>query len=90
MLAGIRTIGGAADVDVVASCLVIALDDVPGEAWRRAKFFLRDPVPEKVLGLSLTVVLLSVFLRGRPRFLVGLAVASASDSWGSGAGKSGS
>lgn len=89
MLAGIRTIGGAADVDVVASCVVIALDDVPCEAWRRAKFLLRDPVPEKVLGLSLTMVLLSVFLGGRPRFLVGL-VASASDSWGSGAGKSGS
>ena len=80
MLAGIRTIGGASDVDAAAFFLVLAAVVVLGEAWGRDEFLFRDPVPVKVFGLSLTVVLLSVVLRGRPRFLTGLAATSASET----------
>lgn len=52
------------------------LDEVPGEAWRRAKCLFFDPMPEKVFGLSLILGLLSFDLGGRPRFLVGFTSAS--------------
>lgn len=74
VLAGIRTICGIAVVVVGTFWLVPAREVKPGDACCLARFRFRDPVPIKVFGLSLIVVLLSVVLRGRPRFLAGLAV----------------
>ena len=75
-MAGIKTIGGAVSADAVLFCLVEALDvlecldEVPGEAWMRARFLFLDPIPEKEFGLSLMEFLLSLGFGGLPRFLV--------------------
>lgn len=74
MLAGIRTIGGIAAIVVGTCWLGPARDDTLGDTSCRDAFRFREPVPKKVFGLSLTVVLLSAFLRGLPRFLPGLVV----------------
>lgn len=74
VLAGIRTIGDITSVAVGTFRLVPAREDMPEDACCRARFHFREPVPRKVFGLCLTVVLLSVVLRGLLRFLAGLAV----------------